>query len=105
MPGLWSAWGAVIVAIWVSGCLPPPRMELSHASTQAGHAGVWWSVPAGAVSSGPIIAVEQRLSHTRVRQWLIDDRGVRVFEYRRGRTASCGPPLSTSAQGDDFGGL
>jgi hypothetical protein len=81
----------------VAGCLPPPRMELSQATRRRPDKGVWWYVTPEARPRSPVVAVEQVLSESRVRQWLLDNRGIRVFEYRGGRLQSWGPPVSSVA--------
>ena len=92
----------VVVLMVAGGCLPPPRMRLSAGIDQSSQYGVWWSVaPRDAVGS-PIAGIEQRLSGSRVRQWLIDDRGARCFEYRGRRSTGWGPPLATVAADGDF---
>ncbi len=94
------------VAAVVPGCLPSPRMELSAISARGSRGGVWWSLPATARVRGPVVAVEQRIAPARVRQWVMDDRGVRVFDYRRDRLAGWGPPVpmyaAAGSPGDDF---
>ena len=101
-----SCWAAVAAVLWTaigaSGCLPPPRMELSQSTAHGSDTGVWWYLPGSSAMRGPIVAVEQRLSPRRVRQWLLDDRGVRCFEYHGDETRRWGPPVSTRALGDDF---
>lgn len=88
---------ALGVASLVTGCLPPPRMELSPATRQHRSTGVWWYVTPEASPRSPVVAVEQVLSESRVRQWLLDNRGIRVFEYRGGRLRSWGPPVPSTA--------
>ena len=106
-PGVARAcWAAVAAVLWTaigaSGCLPPPRMELSQNTTHGSQTGRWWYLPGSSAMRGPVVAVEQRLAPGRVRQWLLDDRGVRCFEYHGHEASGCGPPLSTRALGDDF---
>jgi hypothetical protein len=72
-------------------------MELSQAARQHHSRGVWWYVTLQASPRSPVIAVEQVLSESRVRQWLLDNRGIRVFEYRGGRLQSWGPPVPSVA--------
>jgi hypothetical protein len=94
----WSRIGAALgVASLVAGCLPPPRMELSPAAQQHHSAGVWWYVTPEARPRSPVVVVEQVISEARVRQWLLDNRGIRVFEYRGGRLQSWGPPVPSTA--------
>lgn len=86
----------------LAGCLPPPKMRLSNTNNPHGQRGVWWAAPAATALRGPVVGVEQRVSKNRVVQWLVDDRGVRRFEYRGGLRVSAGPPVSTEAYGSDF---
>jgi len=86
-----------------AGCLPPPQMRLSPGIDARAQTGVWWSVAPDDGVGLPVAAVEQRLSESRVRQWLIDDRGVRCFEYRGRHSTSWGPPLANGAVDGDFG--
>ncbi len=51
---------------------------------------------------GPVVVVEQRVAARRVRQWLMDDRGLRYFDFRGSRATGWGPPVTTKALGDDF---
>lgn len=96
---LLAALGSGVV---VAGCLPPPRMELSAASRRASAPGVWWWLPPTRHGGPAVVGVEQRVSPQRVRQWLIDDSGVRSFDYRMNHLADWGPPLPASPMGDDF---
>jgi hypothetical protein len=80
-----------------AGCLPPPHMELSQATRQRPDHGVWWYVTPEARPRSPVVVVEQVLSESRVRQWMLDNRGIRVFEYHDGQLRSWGPPVPSVA--------
>ncbi|MFQ5491795.1 MAG: hypothetical protein ACE5GE_13835 [Phycisphaerae bacterium] len=88
---------------WLTGCpqLNSPRIELSKANRSNPHAGLWWAVPTPG-GDGPIVGIEQRLGDGRLRQWLVDNRGVRVFEFRGGQANRWSAPLSTFALDGDF---
>jgi hypothetical protein len=77
-------------------------MELSQAIDRSPNAGVWWYVTPRPEPAPPIVGVEQRLSASQVRQWLIDDRGVRCFEYQGRSSTGWGPPLATGGTQGDF---
>ena len=107
--GASGGWGCRVVLLvgmvtsWLAGgCLPPPEMHLCDGSDSRRTAGVWWSADRDDVLRGPIIGVEQRLSGTQVRQWLIDDRGARCFEYRHGKLCGWSTPAPTRPLGVDF---
>ena len=78
-------------------------MELAEASDPSpGDRGRWWcSLPCGR-PGWPVVGVEQRISSDRVRQWLLDDRGLRCFEYQDGRVSTHGPPVAGGVVEGDF---
>ena len=76
-------------------------MRLSAAGRRGGDSGVWWQVAPGDGLRSPVVGVEERLSERHVRQWLVDDRGVRRFDYSGGRLARCGPPVSSAVVSQD----
>lgn len=92
----------LVLAGGACGCLPPPRMQLSAGIDRSLETGVWWSVTPQEGIGSPIAGIEQRFSRARVRQWLIDDRGVRCFEYRGRGSTGWGPPLASAAPDGDF---
>lgn len=87
-----------VLAAWAGACasLPGPGMQLSAADRRGGDTGVWWHVAADDGLRSPVVGIEQRLSEEHVRQWLVDDRGVRRFEYHGGHLSGCGPPVSSA---------
>ena len=97
-----------VVGLGLASCagacvsLPGPRMELSAAGREDAPRGVWWYVAPDGGFHPPVVGIEQRLSKTRVRQWLVDDRGVRCFEYHGGRLSWWGPPLSGWTRREGF---
>ncbi len=93
---------SLALAAATCGCLPPPRMRLSEGIARSPVSGVWWSATRGQGNRSPIAGIEQRLTVARVRQWLIDDRGVRCFEYQGRASAGWGPPLATGVVDGDF---
>ncbi|MCP4251222.1 MAG: hypothetical protein GY778_29650 [bacterium] len=97
--------GAVLMAMG-GGCvsLPGPKMELAEADDEVpADGGRWWWSQLSDAPGRPVVGVEQRVSPDRVRQWLIDDRGVRCFEYQDGRVATHGPPVGGGVVEGDFG--
>ncbi|MCH7813476.1 MAG: hypothetical protein IID40_05590 [Planctomycetes bacterium] len=78
-------------------------MELAEGRDPSqGDRGRWWcSLPSGGPDR-PVVGVEQRVSSDRVRQWLLDDRGLRCFEYQDGRVSTHGPPVAGGAVEGDF---
>jgi hypothetical protein len=99
---VWTSLPLPVVALGLFGCLPPPRMELSAAARQGTQQGVWWHVAPTAALEAPVVGIEQPLSGSRVRQWLIDDRGIRLFDYRGGRAKTWSPPRSGQAPQGGF---
>ena len=78
-------------------------MRLATSINPGAEGGTWWYVERSAGSRGPIVGVEQRVSRKHVRQWLLDDRGVRCFDYHgRNDHPYWGPPLPTTVFSDDF---
>lgn len=84
-----AAWASLLVF----GCATPPQIRLSRQTPQTPGATVWWYIRHPADLRSPIVAVEQRLSPTACRQTVFCDRGVRWFDYHRGRLKHSSPPL------------
>ena len=84
-----AAWASLLVV----GCATPPQMQLSPQTPETPGAAVWWYIRHPANLRSPIVAVEQRLSSTACRQTVFCDRGVRWFDYHRGRLKHSSPPL------------
>ncbi|MHC4064074.1 MAG: hypothetical protein ACYSUQ_12850 [Planctomycetota bacterium] len=82
--------------------LPGPRIELSAEGVRSADSGVWWYAVSDQNLRPPVVGIEQPLSKGRVRQWLVDDRGLRCFEYRGRRPSHWGPPVPCVAVSGDF---
>ncbi len=94
--------GLVILAGMGFGCLPAPHMELATKLEPAPSKGVWWVAIDEPAVNGPIVGVEQYISPSQTRQWLIDNRGVRFFDYDGKTVSNSSAPLSTVALDGDF---
>lgn len=80
---------------------PTPPFAMAQ-QAESGH-GVWWSTGLdGVEGDAAVIGIEQRVAASRVRLWLIDKRGVRIFDLRNGRMTGWSTPLSTDDPVGDF---
>lgn len=96
-----TLWVLPTAVVCTAACLPPPHMKLSAASRKTDRQPVWWAMPPETSLGGPVVGVEQPLGTGCVRQWLIDDCGVRCFRYDHG-SCRCGPPVGDQTLAGDF---
>jgi hypothetical protein len=86
-------------------CLPPARMELSGSQGDYSNPsqGLWWAVEDANGIHDPIVVVEQPIGPGQVRQWIVDDRGVRIFLHDGQGAHAESPPLVSDRMGGEFG--